>query len=70
MYLSKDWTIGDVGELVLALKLMRPVSEIASALGRNEQDVQDKIAELDLAAPASVVEPKPRRERGRRAIRM
>jgi hypothetical protein len=39
-----------VGELVTALKLLRPVAEIATALKCSEKEVSEKIADLGLAS--------------------
>jgi hypothetical protein len=52
--MRREWTIEEVGELVVGLKLLRPAAELASALGRDEQEVLDKLAELGLSPPSSV----------------
>ena len=45
---TKDWSIEELGELVLGLQLFRSPADMASSLGRNERDVESKIAELGL----------------------
>ena len=46
--MTRDWTIEEQGELIREIKLMRPTTEIASALQRDEADVLEKIGELGL----------------------
>jgi hypothetical protein len=46
--MTRDWTIEEQGELIREMKLMRPTTEIASALQRDEADVLEKIGELGL----------------------
>ena len=50
--MKKEWSIEDVGELVAGLKLLKSPAEMASALGRDEQDVLDRMAQLGLEPPA------------------
>jgi hypothetical protein len=46
--MTRDWTIEEQGELIREMQLMRPTTEIASALQRDEADVLEKIGELGL----------------------
>ena len=45
---TKDWSIEELGELVLGLQLLRSPADMASSLGRDERDVENKILELGL----------------------
>jgi hypothetical protein len=51
--MTRDWTIEEQGELIREMKLMRPTTEIASALQRDEADVLEKIGELGLDGDAT-----------------
>ncbi len=45
---SKEWTVQEVGELIAGVELLRSPGELSSALGRDEQEIKSKIAELGL----------------------
>jgi hypothetical protein len=50
--MRKEWSIEEVGALVADLKLLRPPTEIAGELGRDEEDVLEKMTELGLVQRA------------------
>lgn len=40
--MSKEWTVSDVGQLAVGLKLLNTPAELAANLGREEEDVTAK----------------------------
>jgi hypothetical protein len=45
---SREWTVEEVGVLVSNIDLLTTPAELSSALGRDEQEIMNKIAELGL----------------------
>ncbi len=45
----RDWTVAEVGELIAGVQLLRTPTELAAALNRQPQEVEEKIADLGLA---------------------
>ncbi len=53
---TRDWSVEETGSLVTDLSLLRSPAEIASALGRKEEDVKERMAQLGLSsAPAAPI---------------
>ncbi len=52
----REWTVDEIGELISGVQLLRPRTEMASALNRDPAEIEEKIAELGLATSSSIKE--------------